>query len=259
MYCSKNARPAELIKYDRLLSYYPDTGNPFFNGVSRRYYAHNNPLKIIDPDGREEFTKDDDGNHTWKFTEKDTYSEVGSENGFTMDEMKEANPGKENYDKIKPGEKFNMPQSKNVQAYQWAKEKLDNGSKEYTRDSKIDNYEQGYNKCNKFVGDAYTKGANVTEYPTFNWKGREMYSTTSQFISNSIKRINNGSLEQVFDSRPGDIAIFRNRNHPESGHAAIVGLRNNYIGASTNAIMDRSGSFMLDGFYYPTYWRKTGE
>jgi hypothetical protein len=30
------ARKAEQIKYDKLLSYYPDTGKPFFNGVLRR-------------------------------------------------------------------------------------------------------------------------------------------------------------------------------------------------------------------------------
>ncbi|MFW5804551.1 MAG: hypothetical protein ACOCWG_04915, partial [bacterium] len=61
---------AELIKYDRLLSYYPDTGNLLFNGVPRRYYGdsvgkgvydsknlalytycHQNPMIMVDPDG----------------------------------------------------------------------------------------------------------------------------------------------------------------------------------------------------------------
>lgn len=35
-------------KYNRLLSYYLDTGNPFFNGVLRRYHTSNNPVNGVD-------------------------------------------------------------------------------------------------------------------------------------------------------------------------------------------------------------------
>lgn len=45
--------PVIQMKYSKLLAYYPDTGNPFFQGVFRRYHCHQNPVKYIDPDGKD--------------------------------------------------------------------------------------------------------------------------------------------------------------------------------------------------------------
>jgi len=44
-------RPVKEEKYSRLLAYYPDTGNPFFQGVFRRYHGGQNPVRMFDPDG----------------------------------------------------------------------------------------------------------------------------------------------------------------------------------------------------------------
>ena len=117
---------------------------------------------------------------------------------------------------------------------------------------RIDNFAAKTNKCSKFVADAYTKGASISDYPTkkVSILGRNNPIQAND-LANKYSKIT-GPFAVTLNPKIGDIAAY---GHYESvGHVAMVGIGKSFISASKDKVFLRTENFMgQHGFSNPTY------
>jgi LysM repeat protein len=261
----RSARPAPLLKTRASPAGYADTGSPAVTddvltgekiNLHAYHYAGNNPVKYVDPDGRltyENIGTDDVPGWQWTIEKGDTITKIAQETGFTNDEILAANPQITDADKIYAGDSINIPQNERIRAFQWATQQI--GSEDYAMESKHDNYGKNTWKCTAFIGDAYTKGSGINDYPGKKiWRGWGpfRYATTSDFLNtNSL-----GPFSITGDAKIGDLAIFPPPWGYTLGHAMIKGLGDKFIGAGEISVNLRDSSYMnRSGYGKPIYWK----
>ncbi|MFW6016674.1 MAG: hypothetical protein ACOCRK_09570 [bacterium] len=83
--------------------------------------------------------------------------------GFSENEIRLKNSEHKDIEEFEEKTNINVPQNERLKSYQWAEEQV--GSTQYAKDNNINNFDNGTWKCNKFVADAYTKGAGINDYP----------------------------------------------------------------------------------------------
>jgi len=215
------------------------------------HYAANNPVKYVDPDGQVVYEYDSNtGQYQWTIEDEDTVDSIATETGFSPTALQKANP---NLD-IGVGAIITIPQTRRIRAFQWATQQI--GSRAYAPEATIDNFPAGSYKCNKFVGDAYEKGAGVHDYPRtlpllrMMGKGYPAPVTRDWLLTDDDRL---GSLRKVTEPRIGDLAAF------PGGHVTMIGLKGTLIGAGGDegTICLRTLAFLqTHGFPDPPiFWR----
>jgi RHS repeat-associated protein len=220
------------------------------------HYAGNNPVKYIDPDGRltyENTGTEGSSNWQWTIESGDTITKIAKETGFTNDEILAANPQIEDADKIYAGDSINIPQTERIKAFQWATQQV--GSGDYAMSKRNGNYWKNTWKCTAFIGDAYSKGAGINDYPGKKiWFGLGpfRYATTSGFlISGDVSPFSIAENAMI-----GDLAIFPPPDGYQLGHATIRGLGDTFIGAAEFTVVIRNSGYMKSsGYGDAVFWR----
>jgi LysM repeat protein len=220
------------------------------------HYAGNNPVKYVDPDGRltyENIGTEGSSNWQWTIESGDTITKIARETGFTNEEILAVNPQITDADKIYAGDSINIPQNERVNAFQWAAQQV--GSGDYAMSNKNGNYWKNTWKCTAFIGDAYSKGAGINDYPGEKiwWGvGPFRYATTSDFL----KSYKVSPFSITGNAKIGDLAIFPPPAGYQLGHAMIRGLGDSFIGASEFTVVIRESNYMKKfGYGNPIYWR----
>jgi len=213
-------------------------------------YCDQNPVNFTDPDGLLSYDKNEGGDWEWNISSGDTMTSIAKETGFTIKELLGVNSQITDANTINAGATINIPQTERIQAFQWASQQV--GSTAYAQSASIDNFAAKTNKCSKFVADAYTKGASISDYPTkkVSILGRNNPIQAND-LANKYSKIT-GPFAVTLNPKIGDIAAY---GHYESvGHVAMVGIGKSFISASKDKVFLRTENFMgQHGFSNPTY------
>jgi RHS repeat-associated protein len=234
-----------------------DTEDP--QTLNRYAYVRNNPTNRIDPTGFLDYLNtgspqdpvwDYDSSWKWVITPGDTFTSIASETGFRFADIAAINPQITNPNKIYAGDTINIPQTDKIEAFQWSMQQ--EGSTAYGINAVLDKtFGQGDYKCNAFPRDAYQKGAGISDYPLRRTIGT--FLTGQKNAPISAKQLGDansyGPFIVVIDPLPGDIVS-------NGVHSGIVGLRGNYISASsvTNTVVIKNiGSSLGPNVTYKRY------
>ena len=223
--------------------------DPSLDGLNHYVYANANPIKYVDPSGMVTYTNEynDQTNATYKWIveEGDTINSISKQTGIKKEDLLKSNPDVGENASLVAGGTISIPQIERIVAFQWATEQI--GSKNYAYNSQIDNFKTETHKCNKFVSDAYEKGAGV-DFPKHKALGFvEINSpvTANELANKKTEKV--GDFKIIANPKIGDIVAFGRMG--TSGHLTIFGLKNTYIGASANEVTIRSENYMLLGGY----------
>ena len=219
-------------------------------------YTYNNPVNLVDPDGKFTYDPQTKGFYTDK---GDTLSSISKMTGSSVGTLIDSNPSfntSASFKELDGGQKFAVPETKNIKAFKWAASKL--GDKDYGYYVANGNFDDTSDKCNLFVSDAYKKGAGVTSprHPTSLFGLRGGGPATAGALADM------GTSDRS-SAKIGDIVSWR-KNYPGSaatGHTTIYtdnvnikGYPKNSnewgtIGAGAKTINYRTNTYLINKHY----------
>jgi len=105
----------------------------------------------------------------------------------------------------------------------WAYKEI--GSTAYGQQASLGNVPSGLFKCNIFVGNAYTKGGGIDNFPTTVSPVGHEYPVSVDYYERNWPGKQMGSFVQVASPLPGDIVLFQRHvpNDEQGGPVMIVG------------------------------------